>query len=345
MDSLSLDLIHSYHASNGGRRPFNPGELNNLSTLLEKGYVEVTICNEDGRSPHKAKTCRQRLAWLTDRGLEVSERLIARIVRNGIHRVDEYLEHINERVSSILRYWILVSLYPNLDYLRHTQYLTLGELMNYMPRVVEDRRAELERIIVESGLATYTCRNHTVKGWKGREFAVEEGVKAILASSLGAPSLPLVADIAAILLAGLRNEHSLALETYLERGLTIFDYYINLERLDHPILKVATIYGYVSNDDLSLRIKESEPINEFWLGGSMRVHSRYYRSTDRWIVSLPVNVSMAEYEVYQASRSRLEKTEELVRSILETWINEGKVNGLDIPPLELAPHRILRQRV
>ena len=49
LDRLLDDLIHSFHASNEGKQPFNPGELKYLDELISKGYIETTIRNKDRR--------------------------------------------------------------------------------------------------------------------------------------------------------------------------------------------------------------------------------------------------------------------------------------------------------
>lgn len=113
---LIKDLIHAYHASNGGRRPFNPRELTNLEKLLNEKLVEVTVCNEDKRSVHEAYTCKVKLCWLLPDGIKEVENYFNKYVDDLVNRAVEHLNRFNPRVRSVVKYLSTINIWPDTDY-------------------------------------------------------------------------------------------------------------------------------------------------------------------------------------------------------------------------------------
>lgn len=106
--SIEETLVHCYVSSLMGLQSIPPSIIPHLELLSEPDIrlIQVSKCKDDPFSDHKAKSCRIKLARLTDAGLSLAREIHLGTLDKKIEELTEDLSRIPERERSIVDYFI-----------------------------------------------------------------------------------------------------------------------------------------------------------------------------------------------------------------------------------------------
>jgi len=106
--SIEETLLHCYVGTQMGLKSIPPSIIPNLEFLSAPDIrlIQVSKCNEDTLSDHKAKTCRVKLARLTDAGFSVAKEIHLGTLDRRIGELTEALSRLPERERGIVGHLI-----------------------------------------------------------------------------------------------------------------------------------------------------------------------------------------------------------------------------------------------
>ena len=336
-DELLEDLIHAYHASDEGKRPFDPGEMNNLEKLIKEGFIEITVCNEDERSPHKARTCRVKLAWLLPKGVDLVKKYFDENAEELVARAERYLENLNPRIKLIVKYLFSVALDPSMNYLKlliPPPENSLEVLRKLLPDYVYEDYNQFMNLLKDLKLIDYASIDHIVSGWKGSVLVSAESLNWRL-NRIKQEDLPLVLDLLLTAYANIYAEYMfIRFNLIIAKKFNFNDYLYQREK--YFTFPERVLYQY-SKLPIDLR----PPIEAKWdkiFRNLERIHFTYYL---REILDEDIEDSIVKIGSYLLGKyvepveKRMEITEKLIKTIVKTWIEKGELLGIEISDYSL----------
>lgn len=179
-----------YLATCGGKYSAPIKTVSNLEVLVKEGYVEVTECRRDSRSKHGAKTCKVKLAWLTDRGKEAAKKTIERF-DEALKELDFLLENTKSQISVLAKYllarWSASVIAYSDEVVKRIPRYHGGWVMfrpfewdvkapspergftSVLPDTVRNKLQAISEKLVELELAEWNKLGHNVNGWYSSE--------------------------------------------------------------------------------------------------------------------------------------------------------------------------------
>jgi len=314
--SIEDNLIHAFHASNEGQKPFNPNELEQLKKLIEKKYVKVIACNRDSRSPHKAKSCKVKIAWLTKRGLAKSRRLILKKLDSKLTRLSNYLDNKPSRLRMIVLYMLTAQLNPAINY--HKHYENTNILEEVLPGEVLQEYDKLINKMIELNLAAKASINHTTKGWKNPELTIANTIKERILKKYRQVSLPLIIDLAIVLY------HAITIENKLINELAIHGYMETTKYTEYIIKNAANIKQLltITSNLYTANIRYAQ-VNWKQI---LKAETKQLKTTKN--IAIKILHGIATQGVLQASHTRLKTTKKLIKTLVTQWIKTGQILNL-----------------
>ena len=340
-DELLEDLIHAYHASDEGKQPFNPNELKNLDKLILENYIEVTICNEDKRSTHKAETCRVKLAWLLPKGIDAIKKYFDTNIDELINEVRGYLNGLNPRIQIIVKYLLTVTLDPSLDYIGFSYFSAYEDpidiFKSLLPKIVNERLDNLLDLLRDLNLVDYASVEHVVSGWKERKLVVADHIKNRLLNEFIQIDLPLIFDLLLPAYYNIYAEYFLTrYDLYVDRRFDITDYLVLLK--NHRVLPERVLFQY------SKPIKHHLSVMDVRWDVIDQILDRLYSSYTieyKLDIEVPQDIVRFTYSYLpggyvSAVEKRLEVTENFIKKFIEIWIEKGSIFGINLSDYSLV---------
>ena len=106
--SIEDTLVYCYASSLMGLQSIPPSIIPHLELLSdpEIGLIQVSKCRDDPFSDHEAKSCRIKLARLTDVGLSLAKEIHLGTLDKRIEELSEALSRLPERERGLVEYFI-----------------------------------------------------------------------------------------------------------------------------------------------------------------------------------------------------------------------------------------------
>jgi len=320
-EDIKDSLLHAFYASLEGKRPFNPSELSNLSELIKSGYVQVNVCNKDPKSPHKARTCRVRIGWLTEKGLEEARKVFQETINFALNNLLNFVNNIQPRVRIIVLYMLTTKIDPTADYIKHYKAYRKSILEELLPSMVFEKYKKLIEKLIELKLAVKASTTHTVYGWKEPEIVISNTVKMLLLKHLRQVSLPLIVDLA------LSALQSVALEYEIINNLVMWRHIKPSEYINYMAKS-----GSDTKRALIIASKLYEPGYEF-----AEVDWQLIMQIEGMPLTTPKDYQWTKYIAYRklygigtegiilAPYVRYKVTKTLLKKLIEEWVKTGKI--------------------
>ena len=318
----------------GGRRPFNPGDLCFLGELVGRDFVEVTVCGRDSRSMHKASSCKVKLAWLTEKGLEAARKYVFSDLDDKFSRVSDYLNSLNPRLRAVVRYLLTSRLCPEADYTRFYFDSDSAYLLNrFFPEVVSDSLSKLMELLEELGLVCYASVRHTVSGWEDKELVVADSIRRELLVRFGKFSLPLVIDLYLLMYYGVRLEYNIISDICVYRRFDFYSYLRYLTKQRHILNKVLMLLSNPYNYKLRAADVNWSSLEKFLDKISYPTYK--YEEENEINEAIKIHSNYSLDKVHANANERLNATAKLIKRLIEKWILNGLIPSIEIDIYDL----------
>lgn len=212
-------LRELYLETYGGTLCLDPSSVGSLEGLVRDGYVQTSVCKDDKRSRHGAKTCAVGLVWLTEKGVSGGKDRVQSGLEKGLEAFAAYVESLGYRTRLLILYrlnkWARkcsAAQTPPQQPLRRlgraTPWVMLPRfewdvrvpgkgmnLVSILPERVGGEIRSLPEKLVGFGLAAMTSTGHDRKGWYPKEALVTcEEVAGLLMKTYGGFEQPFPLD-------------------------------------------------------------------------------------------------------------------------------------------------------
>ena len=322
--------------------------VSNLKVLIKKGYVEVTECRSDPRSKHGAKTCKVKLAWITDKGKEIGKKQTTETYYEVQKELDPFLENFNPRISVLAKYflacWSSSILSGKADiFQRRPRYRRGGwnmlpsfdwdlkvpdDFRSVLTEGVKDELQTISKKLVDLKLAEWNKIGHNVNGWYDSEtlMTIKPIATAIL-MNYGGFEMPLF--IKSLVLSISRAAEEAKLARYIENGgLSIGSIvnYLNYGSFHdvEEFLKTIENLGY-ANVNWALIQKYARPRIHYDAPSYDEINKEaVYRNLYGLIPSIGAIASLRYSMVFDS-----------VKKALAHWFETGNLYLVEIPPFRM----------
>ena len=329
--------------------------ISSLEVLVKKGYIEVTKCPSDPRSKHGAKTCKVKLAWLTDRGKEAAKKATERF-DEPLKELNLLLENTNPRISVLAKYLLArwsasILAYKDDVAKRRPRYRggwnmlpsfewdikVPGTFGSMLPEGVKNELRVISKKLVQLELAERNKLGHNVHGWYDSEtlMTIKPIARAIL-KHYGGFEIPSFIKSLVLSISKAAQERELARD--LEAGKisieSIVDYlnYGSFHELSEFLKTLETLnyslYEGYAHVNWSLIEKYAKP------GIPYAVANRDEMAIES--IARSIAVSRRTYgvmpSIYAITSLRHSLVFEAVKKALATWFDTGTLCLEEIPP-------------